>query len=83
VTTDQDFANFTIENLNTEWHPLGTASLGPLGEGGVVSDDLIVYGTSNLRVVDASVIPMHIGAHIQTTVYAIAEKASDIITAAQ
>ncbi|KAJ4464642.1 alcohol oxidase [Lentinula edodes] len=83
VTTDEDFENFVIENVGTEWHQVGTASLGPLGEGGVVASDLIVYGTSNLRVVDASIMPMQIGAHIQATVYAIAEKAADIIKAAQ
>lgn len=43
---------------------------------GVVNDNLIVYGTSNLRVVDASVIPLQIASHIQSTVYAIAEKVS-------
>lgn len=86
--------SFVIENVGTEWHQVGTASLGPLGEGGVVASDLIVYGTSNLRVVDArsvltseamqmpiintphSIMPMQIGAHIQATVYAIAEKVS-------
>ncbi|KAJ3922505.1 hypothetical protein F5877DRAFT_75177 [Lentinula edodes] len=83
VTTDEDFENFVIENVGTEWHQVGTASLGPFGEGGVVASDLIVYGTSNLRVVDASIMPMQIGAHIQATVYAIAEKAADIIKAAQ
>ncbi|KAJ4489913.1 hypothetical protein J3R30DRAFT_6753 [Lentinula aciculospora] len=83
VSTDDDFENFITENVSTEWHYVGTASLGPLGEGGVVDSNLIVYGTSNLRVVDASIMPMQIGAHIQATVYAIAEKAADIIKAAQ
>ncbi|KAF9022992.1 hypothetical protein BDP27DRAFT_1308011 [Rhodocollybia butyracea] len=74
VTTEDDFEQFVLANLATEWHPVGTASLGPEGAGGVVSENLIVYGTSNLRVVDASVIPLQIAAHIQATVYAVAEK---------
>ncbi|KAJ3815714.1 hypothetical protein F5876DRAFT_71728 [Lentinula aff. lateritia] len=80
ITSEADFEQFVLENVGTEWHPVGTASLGPLGAGGVVNDNLIVYGTSNLRVVDASVIPLQIASHIQSTVYAIAEKAADIIT---
>ncbi|KAJ3741922.1 hypothetical protein DFH05DRAFT_1544868 [Lentinula detonsa] len=79
VSSEADFEQFVLENVGTEWHPVGTASLGPQGAGGVVDDNLIVYGTSNLRVVDASVIPLQIASHIQSTVYAIAEKAADII----
>ena len=44
--------------------------------GGVVDHDLRVYGTSNLRIADASIIPMAIGAHLQATTYAIGERVS-------
>ncbi|KAI1412231.1 GMC oxidoreductase [Hypoxylon sp. FL1857] len=55
-------------------HPSGTTSMLSLDLGGVVDPSLRVYGTRNLRVVDAGIIPLIPGAHIQATVYAIAEK---------
>ncbi|THH05288.1 hypothetical protein EW146_g9944 [Bondarzewia mesenterica] len=48
---------------------------------GVVDSSLRVYGTANMRVVDASIIPLHIAAHTQSAVYAIAEKAAAMIKA--
>ena len=58
-------------------HPAGTAALGPRALGGVVGADLKVYGTTNLRIADASIMPTIIGANLQQTVYAIGEKVSD------
>ena len=50
---------------------------------GVVDAHLLVYNTTNLRVVDASILPMQISAHLQSTLYGVAEKAADLIKAAQ
>jgi hypothetical protein len=41
---------------------------------GVVDPKMKIYGLTNVRVVDASVIPLTTGVAIQSTVYAIAEK---------
>ncbi|KAL1716105.1 GMC oxidoreductase [Schizophyllum commune] len=74
-----DLRDYSKTTLSTEYHPIGTASLLPKDKGGVVDPQLKVYGTSNLRVIDASVIPIHISAHIQSTVVGIAEYGADII----
>jgi choline dehydrogenase-like flavoprotein len=58
------------------FHPIGTAAMAPREIGGVVDPSLRVYGTKNLRVVDASVIPLQLGATPMSTIYAIAEKVS-------
>ncbi|KAG8754358.1 hypothetical protein FRC11_006697, partial [Ceratobasidium sp. 423] len=79
VTSDEDIIDFIKTNAGSLHHQIGTASLAPKELGGVVDTNLKVYGTANVRVVDASIIPIHIGAHTQRTVYGIAEKAAKII----
>lgn len=54
----------------------------PKDLGGVVDPTLTVYGTSNVRVVDASVLPFQVCGHLASTLYAVAEKAADMIKAA-
>ncbi|KAI0387458.1 putative GMC oxidoreductase [Hypomontagnella monticulosa] len=76
----QDTQNLTALNesmramITTGFHLSGTTSMLPLNLGGVVDPSLRVYGTKNLRVVDASIIPLVPGAHIQAAIYALAEK---------
>lgn len=47
--------------------------------GGVVDPTLKVYGTSNVRVVDASILPFQVDGHLTSTLYAVAERASEMI----
>ena len=47
--------------------------------GGVIDSKMMVYGTSDLRVVDASAIPFEVNGHPTSTIYAMAEKAADLI----
>lgn len=74
VVSDADIETFVRANLGTLYHPAGSCKMGPKEEGGVVGTDLKVYGTSNLRVVDASVFPLLPASHTMTAVYAVAEK---------
>lgn len=61
------------------WHPTSTCSMLPKKLGGVVDTELLVYETTNLRIVDASVFPLVSRGNTQATVYAVAERAADII----
>ncbi|KAF8063510.1 alcohol oxidase [Lyophyllum atratum] len=79
VQSDGELKEYIRNAVQTVFHPVGTAPLLPQEDGGVVDANLIVYGTDNIRVIDASIIPIQISAHTQATVYAIAEKAADII----
>ncbi|OAV97158.1 hypothetical protein PTTG_02758 [Puccinia triticina 1-1 BBBD Race 1] len=79
VQSDAEWLVSVKNRVRTEYHPLGTCALMPQDRAGVVDPQLKVYGTENLRVVDASVIPIQIGAHPALTIYAIAEKAAELI----
>ncbi|KZL85810.1 gmc oxidoreductase [Colletotrichum incanum] len=81
VQTDEQWKQFALNTTLSIFHPVGTCSMLPKQDGGVVDSNLKVYGTSNLRVVDASVIPLLISAHVQTAVYGIAEIAAERIIA--
>ena len=63
------------------YHPVGTCTMLPRSKGGVVNNCLIVYGTRNVRVVDASIMPLIPRSNLQSTVYAVAEKATDLVKA--
>jgi choline dehydrogenase len=58
----------------TSWHPSGTCSMGK-----VVDTEFRVKGVQGLRVVDASVIPVPLSAHVQAPLYALSEQAAAII----
>ncbi|KAJ7506680.1 hypothetical protein B0H11DRAFT_1706725 [Mycena galericulata] len=82
VSADADIDSYIAKDASTEYHPSGTAAMLPMAYGGVVNTSLVVYGTTNLRVVDVSIMPMSVSAHTMATAYGIAERAADIIKAA-
>jgi choline dehydrogenase len=82
LQTDEQLSGFVRDNA---WghHASCTCPIGEPAEGGVLSSDFRVHGTSGLRVVDASVFPRIPGFFIVSAVYMIAEKAADVIAAAR
>lgn len=85
LPSDQDVEDWLIKKgklFASNAHQVGTAAMMPRELGGVVDGQLRVYGTKGLRVVDCSVVPLIVGAHTMTTAYAVAEKAADLIRAA-
>ena len=80
--TDEEIFEASIEAgaLAPTWaHSSGACALMPEELGGCVDPELRVYGLEGLRVVDASILPLIPAAHLQATMYAVAEKAADII----
>ncbi|KAF4622779.1 hypothetical protein G7Y89_g14247 [Cudoniella acicularis] len=76
VTSEKDMTTWLKKALNPSiFHPVGTCAKMPLEYGGVVDEDLRVHGIQGLSVVDASIMPLVVGATTQATVYAVAEKA--------
>lgn len=65
---------FVRERIVSYHHALGTCAMGQ-----VVDSRLRVKGVHGLRVVDASVMPMQVSTAILATIYAVAEKAADLI----
>ena len=76
---ESNVEDFVRANAGTEYHPIGTCAMLPRNAGGVVDERLKVYETENLRVVDASIFPLQIRGNMQTSVYAVAERAADFI----
>ncbi|CAG1973943.1 unnamed protein product [Fusarium graminearum] len=81
--TDKQLRDWVVKTVNSFYHPIGTCAMLPKKDGGVVDSNLKVYGTKNLRVVDASIIPVQLSGHIQTAVYGIAETAAQKIIDAE
>lgn len=81
LADDTKMREWLARATTTIWHSIGTCGMGGSAgvAEGVVDERLRVYGVKGLRVVDASIMPLHISAHPQATVYAIAEKAADMI----
>uniref|UniRef100_A0A8H7XUR8 pyranose dehydrogenase (acceptor) n=1 Tax=Psilocybe cubensis TaxID=181762 RepID=A0A8H7XUR8_PSICU len=78
--TDAELEQYIRSTSATTLHGVGTAAMSaPDADYGVVNPNLLVKGASGLRIVDASIMPFINSGHPQAPVYAIAERASDLI----
>lgn len=57
VQSDEQLKAWIKDTVQTIYHPIGTASMLPRADGGVVDASLRVYGTDNLRVVSRLRLP--------------------------
>lgn len=76
VETDELVEAMRNKTSSSTAHISGSCSMMPRELGGVVDTELRVYGVRGLTVADSSIMPLIPGAHICSTVYAIAEKVS-------
>ncbi|KAJ7093831.1 GMC oxidoreductase [Mycena belliarum] len=83
TVTDEELAAWIKRNGQTAWHPTSSAKMGASPTTSVVDAQLRVHGVAGLRVVDASVFPTQVSGHPCAVVIAVAEKAADLIKAAQ
>ncbi|GLE51083.1 GMC family oxidoreductase [Mycobacterium montefiorense] len=77
---DEALGNFAKAACQSYFHPVGTCAIGDT-DMSVVDSELRVYGVAGLRVADGSVMPSIPSANTAATVYAIAERAAELISA--
>jgi choline dehydrogenase len=80
INDDASLRAYLRRNVQTYSHPGGSCRIGTDTDA-VVDTELRVHGITGLRVADASVMPSPPSANTNATVYAIAERAADLIQA--
>ena len=82
VESDGALDAFIRERVGTLFHPVGTCAMGRDDRAVVDPVTLRVHGVDGLRVVDASIMPTIVSANTVAATYCLAEKAADLIRAA-
>jgi choline dehydrogenase len=82
LTTDEELTTFAGQTVKTNYHPSGSARMGPDNDPmSVVDTRLRVRGIEGLRVIDCSIIPMIPSGNTNAPAMAIGSKAATLIAA--
>lgn len=76
--SDEDIVDYIRSTAETIYHPAGTCKMGA-DQLAVVDARLRVHGVENLRVIDASIMPVIVSGNPNAATIMIAEKAADMI----
>ena len=79
VLSDQQLDQWISQVGDTVYHPVGTCKMG-IDEMAVVDPNLKIYGLENIRVADASIMPIINGSNTNAPTIMIGEKCSEMIT---
>ncbi|RCN37773.1 choline dehydrogenase domain protein [Ancylostoma caninum] len=79
--SDADIDKFVKQASASAYHPSGSCKMGPekVKMAVVNPGTLLVYGTENLKVVDASIMPSIVSGNLNGPVIMMAERAADIL----
>lgn len=78
--TDDDLVRFCGQTVKTNYHPVGTAPMGLVGDGkSVVDAQLRVHGIDRLRVIDCSIMPRIVSGNTNAPAMAIGSKAAQMV----
>jgi choline dehydrogenase len=78
VQTDEEIIDAALATGTPGYHAIGTCAMGP-NDDDVVDSALRVRGVTNLRVVDASVLPIMVSGNLNGPISALAWRAADLI----
>jgi choline dehydrogenase len=79
VLDDDTLRAHALATCKTTFHPTSTCTMGPDPAHAVVDPQLRVHGMQNLRVIDASIIPLMVSGNTNAAAIMIGEKGADLV----